>query len=297
MFSILMYKNAQQLNRVVGFKNNYLATFFFCVVSFFQAQEVMSDFSFPVEKINLEKKDESRYHIYYQVSFAIDSTNVSRKREDVLVLQVGEKYSKFSSYNKLKKDSLVYGFSKTKTTLGAKELGLIFQYKSLWNNTLLKNQKEKIIIVQDIAKNEYQYEEKQPVFTWNLSNEMKNVFGYQCRKATTHYRGRTYIAWYTTEIPIHNGPYVFEGLPGLILEIYDDKNHYHFKAIALEEKIEDIYLKKFKNILSLTRGEFRKIQKTYHENPGFFHGKAYNSDGSVMRMKSKPLPYNPIELE
>jgi GLPGLI family protein len=31
-------------------------------------------------------------------------------------------------------------------------------------------------------------------------------------KATTEFAGRTYVAWYTTEISIADGPYKFYGL-------------------------------------------------------------------------------------
>ncbi len=42
------------------------------------------------------------------------------------------------------------------------------------------------------------------------------------------------MAWYTTEIPINDGPYKFFGLPGLIIKLYDEKEHYVFEMTKLE---------------------------------------------------------------
>jgi GLPGLI family protein len=34
---------------------------------------------------------------------------------------------------------------------------------------------------------------------------------------------RTITAWYTPQIPVNNGPAMYQGLPGLILEVHDGK--------------------------------------------------------------------------
>ena len=58
-------------------------------------------------------------------------------------------------------------------------------------------------------------------FNWKLiSNESIKIMGYTCEKATLNFRGRDYIAFYTTELPISFGPWKFKGLPGLILNIF-----------------------------------------------------------------------------
>lgn len=56
---------------------------------------------------------------------------------------------------------------------------------------------------------------------WTLNDEFKIISGYNCQKATVNFRGRTYEAWFTTEIPLPYGPWKLGGLPGLILEAYD----------------------------------------------------------------------------
>ena len=70
-----------------------------------------------------------------------------------------------------------------------------------------------------------------PVFKWELeSNEEKKIGDYICKKATTTFRGRNYIAWYTLDFTTYFGPWKFNGLPGLIMEVYDETNRYHWIA-------------------------------------------------------------------
>lgn len=67
---------------------------------------------------------------------------------------------------------------------------------------------------------------------WTYIDSTKVINQYKCKLAKKEFRGRTYNVWYTTDIPIDYGPWKLYGLPGLILEAYDNKNE--FSIIALE---------------------------------------------------------------
>jgi GLPGLI family protein len=69
---------------------------------------------------------------------------------------------------------------------------------------------------------------------WEIHNSVKAVDGFTCFKATTLFRGRSYTAWFTKEIPLPFGPWKLNGLPGLILEAYDDKKEIWFKYKSSE---------------------------------------------------------------
>lgn len=95
---------------------------------------------------------------------------------------------------------------------------------TMWSNFLY----EKQIYVKEVA----------PKIDWKIGKETKKIGVFNCKKATANFRGRNYTAWFTTEIPLPFGPWKFQGLPGLILEVYDtNKNvHWYFKTIEYPTK-------------------------------------------------------------
>lgn len=275
----------------------FISILIFCVALISAQQtKILGDFSMKASSYSAKVFEKSNLNIYYQFKFLKDAMISENPREGLCVLQIGENYSKFSDTKTLQKDSLFEKFSHLES-VSAKEMNQLFMYNPLWSMESLKSRADKKITYQKRYKTKYEYEEIQPEFKWQLHNESKKILDYNCKKATVKYRGREFIAWYATEVPINNGPYVFEGLPGLILELEDSQNKYHFTAVGIDKKPMDIYLRNDKEILKIGRTKFREVEKTYHDNPGAFHGKAINEDGSAIVVKSKPFLYDPFELE
>ena len=75
--------------------------------------------------------------------------------------------------------------------------------------------------------------EKKPVMNWKITKESQKILGYSCYKATTKFRGREYIAWFTPDIPYNLGPWKLGGLPGLILKVENDVFDYAAIRIVL----------------------------------------------------------------
>ena len=97
---------------------------------------------------------------------------------------------------------------------------------------------KKIVYNQSIVTKIFFIEENLPLQKWNLIDESKKINNFICKKATTTFRGRNYIAWYTEDIPIIGGPWKFDGLPGLILEVKSDDDAYKIKAISIKNTNE-----------------------------------------------------------
>lgn len=87
-----------------------------------------------------------------------------------------------------------------------------------------------------------QYLEEPMDFAWEMTNETDTILGLPCTKAVTDYGGRHYEAWFTSEVPINDGPYVFRGLPGLILKVIDDQGWYNFTATNIITEKTNRYL-------------------------------------------------------
>jgi GLPGLI family protein len=132
---------------------------------------------------------------------------------------------------------------------------------------------------------------------WKITSESKQVEGYSCQKASTHYRGRNYIAWFDPEIPISDGPYQFNGLPGLIISVYDTREHYRFDLVRLEKGAYRIK----RNLLNddyqtVTQAEYKQMVENYKVNAESMAKRMFsNMEGSAKRRKSSVN--NPIELE
>ncbi|QIY91621.1 GLPGLI family protein [Chryseobacterium gallinarum] len=66
---------------------------------------------------------------------------------------------------------------------------------------------------------------------WSILPETKMMGSIKVQAARTHFGGRQWTAWFAESIPFPEGPYKFRGLPGMILEIYDDRRYYHFTLV------------------------------------------------------------------
>lgn len=71
-------------------------------------------------------------------------------------------------------------------------------------------------------------------YEWVESNEVEEVLGYTCKKATAVVDGRTWTAWYCEDLPFDNGPDKFAGLPGLILRLSDNQGT-EYRAIGFKQ--------------------------------------------------------------
>lgn len=80
---------------------------------------------------------------------------------------------------------------------------------------------------------------------WNLGKETKEIGGFFCEKATTEFRGRTYTAWFTRQIPKSFGPWKFHSTPGLILEIYDNDYKFHIYATSIIKDTSENIIQEF----------------------------------------------------
>ena len=58
----------------------------------------------------------------------------------------------------------------------------------------------------------------QPII-WELENVTKTILNYQVQKAKGYFKGNRIEAWFAKELPYQDGPWKFNGLPGLILEV------------------------------------------------------------------------------
>ncbi len=135
-------------------------------------------------------------------------------------------------------------------------------------------------------------EESTPVFLWKLLEETKKIGNITCYKASSSFRGRNYTAWYTPTIKSSFGPWKFQGLPGLILEIYDEDKEVNIttKKITIPF-VEEMDVKPTEIIL------FEDVKKTRQKKIDDFIQKLESKQERGVTIKVKVHTSEGIERE
>lgn len=202
-----------------------------------------------------------KFKIIYNLKYKTDSTKniVSTKK---MLLEINDDISKFYSYDFYKKDSIY-----TENVKLGKEV-----YKPmLESNFFVINNKKELTTTKlyNYPPNSiiYKVVENKDSLNWKITKETKKNGSYRCQKATLGYKGRNWIAWFTDEIQLNFGPYLFEGLPGAILYLEDAKQNYVFEFDSLKEVVTTNNIVKDFMAVKISKKEFVKISLAYYNDP------------------------------
>lgn len=204
------------------------------------------------------------YLFTYETKFKTDSLAENHSVAEY-TLDIGKKEIKFYPTEVLDKDSI---FKKTGN------------YSFLSDNLDYFEHRLK----RKVGSNEYiNYHSKSPLYyavktndepqKWKIENDTKTIGDYKVRKAVADFGGRSWVAWFTEDIAIPEGPYKFRGLPGLILEVYDTKANFLFQLKEVKKKTQPVDTQYFlENLyevkpLSITEKQWHKLNLDYYANP------------------------------
>jgi GLPGLI family protein len=219
------------------------------------------------------------------------------------VLLIGSKYDSFLDYGALRKDSIFdaivkVGSNFTEIFAAALPVGRIVQFKSIIIKHYLNS--KQITFQNSVSNSKFNYVDLNINLNWKAEQEEKEIEGHKCLKTVCDYRGRHYTAWYANDIPISEGQYVFMRLSGLIMEIYDTKQHRLFQIEGLKknETAVPVYLLT-DNVTLLSQEQVRKIVANSYDDPARFKkpsARKYQNLNDKTVAKVKMQPYNSIEL-
>ena len=135
---------------------------------------------------------------------------------DTKILQIGSKFSKFVTKVHFQMDSTrLYTSEHFFSIDGLNEIDPVFVYECYYTDLASRELTFTNLLWQD----DLLYEETLSEIKWELSTESTvTICGLQCTKATGTFRGRSYTAWFTPDIPSPAGPWKLGGLPGVILK-------------------------------------------------------------------------------
>ena len=96
--------------------------------------------------------------------------------------------------------------------------------------------------------------------TWKIGNEQKQILDYVCMQAIYKDTADTYVAWFTPQIPIANGPAEYSNLPGMILQIDQNDGERTLTAIEIQNtEVDKDLLDEPTKGKEVTSEEFREI--------------------------------------
>ena len=254
-----------------------------------------------------EEVDTCSLRVTYEASVMIDTLSTIRYK-DRMVSLIGNSWYLTYGETMFKKNS---SFSLSAESPEKEQLEIEDGYENIFPMFIYRDMVNKIIInkcqIPELKDIFFRYNEPQPEFNWNVSNELRTIKGYTCQKAGTRYAGREWIVWFTPEIPVDCGLWKFSGLPGLILEAYDTKEEYHFTLRSIEQVAASLNMYNTKE-KAVSRADFRKTEYNLHNRPILY---SQGADGyhrihdsrrgltgkEIFTVDNFVYPYNPIELE
>ncbi len=290
-------------------KKFLLASVCACIAFNAGAQRIISGDNIEEKQIAIDKV---LYRITYQTQSVnntenVDSTGAYLYGKDEMRLDVGDKVSKFYSYTNFRRDSLMKENFK-RGDFSAKGIGKSGNLK--W--VLYKNYPEgKTVVFDDIFGDNFRIEENSEQPTWDIvQDSTAAILGYPCQMARTTFKGRTWTAWYTEDIPLDNGPWKLCGLPGLILRAHDAERQFIFNGTGMQpmngknvgitynvdyDKYEKTDMKEFVEIrrksTPLGSLEAQGIKIKFDNDMVDVNGK----ETSMKKLLNERTPYNPIE--
>jgi len=232
--------------------------------------------------------DTLKYLITYKLKYQQDSTDINSIETEDFYLVVGDRNSKFLSKGTSFKDSV-----SEKISIGdigsAAWKDKMDKSKTEFDYSIFKDRQQGLILYSlKIMDDKLFYTQKIDNVEWQIEPETREISGYKAQKATTRFAGRNYTAWFSSEIPITEGPYKFGGLPGLILSLEDTQGHYVFNFKSFEKLKRPVKLQiPPENHRVVSKEELLDLKKRYEENPVAYINNYVGEGGKKVRVQLK----------
>jgi GLPGLI family protein len=242
--------------------------------------------------------------VTYDFLYSSDSTKRQVKRDDILNLEIGSKWSKCYSLYRQIRDSILSGQFNEQQLSGATRYSVNlagFNKNGPSTKYFKQINAPKFTITDKLGLNSYIIYDTATDMIWRVTSDTVTINNYLCTKAITRFRGRNYEAWFAIDIPLPCGPLKFGGLPGLILRLKDDQDNFYFqcRSISFLPKKTPLIMEKG-DYLKASRKEFRHLYRFMLENPDAFMA-SQGLQVSNVHCEGCPTPvkptFNPIELD
>jgi len=182
--------------------------------------------------------DTARLMVHYKFTHVDDTTNRAHPHTENMVLYVGKSTGAYWSYDMIESNEqfkkawaiAVASSPDGRPRINRMNRGSQTQYFQYPNE-------QKMLVKDNLMFNSYLVEGPLPAIDWKISGDTATFGGLHCQKATCHFKGRDYIAWFCPDLPVRVGPWKLNGLPGVIVDAHDVKNEVVFKFDGIEKAV------------------------------------------------------------
>jgi GLPGLI family protein len=284
--------------------------------------------------VKAQQPDTALLYIHYKFSHVRDTSNRANPYKEDMILVVGKNAGVYRSYQRQLENAQTKKQIREQASAGGPvrvnihRTGTATEYFQYPNDHKL--------VRKEFLFGNFIVTGSLPVIDWHITGDTTTLGALHCQKATGHFGGRDYIAWFCPDLPLHIGPWELNGLPGVIVEAYDVKKEVQFLFDGVEKAVPSTNgstersarsqgdvppppgigdLDDDPNLIQLpdnatktTDKEFAKLQAAFRKDPNAFaqsmmaahNGGMAGDSGPKMKMdiKAGPAPVinNPIEL-
>lgn len=184
----------------------------------------------------------------YEYKFVRDSTEKDKSEAEIMVLNVFSKGSHFYSKDVFESDSIMDAEVKKQSRGDNFHIDLKgFKAKGRVRYQIEKSYPDySVNFFTQLGSNDYLIQEGRTQ-NWKILAEKDRVGEFSTQKATCNFAGRIWTAWFTTDIPIQDGPHKFHGLPGLIVKLQDKTQSHTFELKGVKSFNDHTEWKSFKD--------------------------------------------------
>lgn len=210
----------------------------------------------------------------YEYKYVLDSTAKDKPEIEIMLLDVIPKGSKFYSKETFETDSLTRAAMEKQIQAGSGQL----DFSGIKDKGKVRYSVEKmypdysVLFFNSLSADEYMIQDSRKQ-DWKILSDKEKVGAFIAQKAVCNFAGRKWTAWFTTDLPIQDGPYKFYGLPGLIVKL-EDATQTHSFELKGNTKLPSEYewkstkeKERFNQLVTLNETKYRKAFKDYLADP------------------------------
>ena len=204
----------------------------------------------------------------YEYKFIPDSTNVDDVKTEMMFLDTTKDGSKYYSYTVFNSDSIMkVDLEKQLAATGSINVKSDMQKGSVRYSVTKTYPDYKINLHRRLGMDAYNISDDRKI-NWKISSEKEKIGEWNAQKAEADFAGRHWTAWFSTEIPIQDGPYKFRGLPGLIVKIEDKTGSHKMELKGIKNITGNVDINVFEvKEIAVNSKQFQKVLKEYENDP------------------------------